>query len=425
MGRYEIETKLGEGGMGVVYKAVDPVLGRPVALKVGKVAQLNPGAAGVAHRNELLREARVAAQFIHPNIAITYDAGLEADLFYTALEYIDGVGLDHHTDPAHLLPRLQVLESAFNVCYALDYIHGKGYAHLDVKPSNIMITRMGETKLMDFGIAHLLGDAGNGEKKIVGSPYYMSPEQIDTEAGINHQSDIYSLGVVLYELVSGHRPFTGKDPYEVLYRITHDDPVPLGDLVPDISPELEAVVGRAMSRDPSGRFETARELADHLQPIIRGQDSKAVGEREKDKIEALRRLLFFRHFPYADLLRVVQISTWSSHERQAWILEGDQTGRSIFFLVRGTASVHTAAGRKPLRQGECLADSAIVFNAPRSVRVRAETDCLVMAINANILNQAEEGLQVKFLKEFYKNKTMQLVDANLRLIQAGHGGERA
>ena len=208
-------------------------------------------------------------------LAITYDAGCEDDFFYMTMEFIDGKNLTAHTRPSGLMDRSQVLEIIYNVCFALDYIHKKGYVHLDIKPSNIMLTAIGEVKLMDFGISRLLKDMP-APQGMTGSLYYMSPEQIDPGRKLDFQTDIYSLGVVAYQLLTGKRPFTGDTGYQVFYKIMNDDPEPLDDILPDISPDIVEVVQRAMAKRPEDRFESARAFAEGLLPMAIGEESCSV-----------------------------------------------------------------------------------------------------------------------------------------------------
>ncbi len=419
LGRYEIISTVGSGGMGTVYLAKDPVLGRQVALKVGHVTKESDEKSDKSHFVKYLKEARLAAQFVHPNIAITYDAGFKKDLFYMALEYIDGTDLHKFTRETDLLPRIQVLEILYNVCHALEYIHKNGYIHLDIKPSNIMLTNMGEVKLMDFGISRLLKKKPKDDTEISGSVFYMSPEQTNPKKHLNCHTDIFSLGVVGYQLFTGKRPFEGNTPYEVFYKIIHEDPVIIQKIIPDISLEIEKVILKAISKKPEDRFQTAKDFADALIPIIKGKDSTSLNTQEKKKIDYMKRLLFFKHFQYSDLEEVLRISSWNFHLKNSWIIEKSETDRNIYIVILGKAAVHIGKDVKYLKEGDCFGETAVLHNMPRNAKLRAETDCVVMAINANILNQVDSAILVKFLKGFYLTKTLQLVDANLKLIQMG------
>ena len=420
-GRYETLSILGKGGMGTVYQATDSFLERTVALKIARISSLDINGQKKDILDQCLKEARLAAQFIHPNIVITYDAGIEDDLFFIALEYIKGTGLERHVSKHNLLAQSKVLEIIYNTCYALDYIHRKGYVHLDIKPSNIMLTRRDEVKLMDFGISRFLKEeeAPTGGTKIFGTPAYMSPEHAGSGSTVDPQSDIFSLGIVLYELLSGRKPFGGKNLNEKIYSILKLEPVPIGRLVPGIASDLEYIVHKALNKKKAKRFKTVKAFAETLLPIIKGKDSGALGKHDKKKISYLKRLSFFKHFQYTELMDVIKISSWNFHDRKASIVVPDENDNQIYFLVRGKAKLHLKGDVKYIEQGECFGETAVLYKMPRKAEVFADTNCIVMAINASLLKQAADALQVKFLREFYNIKIMHLVDANLKMIRAG------
>ncbi len=416
IGRYEIKTMIGKGGMGTVYRALDPVLGRYVALKA---ITMDVGSADLANTQGISRclaEARLSSQLIHPNIVITYDAGFEKNVFFMALEFIEGTGLDRRVKQGAMEP-VQAAEIVFNVCHALHYIHDKGLVHLDVKPANIMLTRIGEVKLMDFGIARVLA-AKRSTDECSGSVPYMSPEQAGAKYASDHRSDIFSLGVVLYELLSGKRPFPGENAFQIIYSILNSPHPPLDELIPGLPGELIDVVDRALQKKPEDRFATAREFADALVPVLKGRTNKALSHEDKRKIDILRRLTFFQYFQNDHMERVLNISSWHIHKKGALIIEPCEHDSHIYILVSGRASlVIKDTVSDTFSPGECFGESAILYQKPRQASVRAETDCLVMSVNAHILNQEDPGLQVMFLKEFYRKKTRQLVHSNLKLIQ--------
>lgn len=417
IGRYQIKSQIGKGGMGTVYRALDPVLGRYVALKA--MAMDMRKEAESEHLNRCLTEARLSSQLIHPNIVITYDAGFEKNMFYMALEFIEGRGLDGADGEGGPMDPVKAAEIVFNVCHALDYIHDKGLVHLDIKPANIMVTRLGEVKLMDFGIARLLKDQG-ASSEVAGSVPYMSPEQTGADFPKDHRSDIFSLGVVLYELLSAKRPFTGETSFQIMYQILNEQPEPLNERMSGLPVALTNAVAKAMAKDPEKRFNSARDFADALLPVIKGQDTRALSSEDKRKVQALRRLVFFQHFQDSYMERILEISGWHFHKKGSFIIEESEHDSNIYIMVTGRASlIIKEEVIEPFSPGECFGESAILFIKPRQAKVRAESDCLVMSINANILNQEESGLQVMFLKEFYRKKTRQLVHSNLKRIQSG------
>jgi serine/threonine-protein kinase len=420
IGRYQIKAKIGKGGMGTVYRALDPVLERNVALKAVAMELGSDENTRQAEMSRCLSEARLSSQLLHQNIVITYDAGFENNLFYMALEYIDGTGLKDQVNKQKPMDPLKAAEIVFNVCHALQYIHDKGLVHLDIKPANIMITRLGEVKLMDFGIARFLKD--NAEiQGVSGSVPYMSPEQTGAKYEKDHRSDIFSLGVVLYELLSGEKPFTGESSFQIMYNIIHTQSLPLHERFPDIPESLSQVVEKAMGKKPENRFSKARDFADALLPILRGKTSKALSREDKRKIEALRRLMLFQYFQKSDMERVLAISSWHFFKKGGFIMEENENVSRIYIIVNGRASLIIKEVIDTFGPGDFFGESAILFQKPRQAKLRAESDCLVMCINANILNQEEPGLQVMFLKEFYRKKTRQLVHSNLKLIKADVG----
>jgi serine/threonine protein kinase len=247
----------------------------------------------------------------------------------------------------------------------------------------------------------------------------MSPEQTDPASALNRQSDIFSLGVVAYQLLTGKKPFQGEAPFQVFYQILHHEPESILSISPHVLPEQEAVIKKAMSKDRKDRFQTAREFADAILPLIKGADSTVLSQHQRKKISYLKRLLLFRHFQESEIQEVLHISSWCFYPEKSWILAESEADRNIYILVLGRASIHVNREVKYIKPGDCFGESAVLHTMPRKAKLWAESDCVIMSINASLLNQASNGIQVKFLREFYMNKTVQLVEANLRLIQRG------
>jgi serine/threonine-protein kinase len=265
-GRYEIETLLGQGGMARVFRGTDRVLDRTVAIKV-----LSPQFADddqfVAR---FRREAQAAAGLNHPNIVGVYDTGDQGDVHFIVMEYVEGRTLrDVIRSDGPLLPE-RAAEIGGAVARALSSAHEAGLVHRDIKPGNIMLTREGEVKVMDFGIARTsTGDTLTQTAAVLGTASYLSPEQAQG-LPVDTRSDIYSLGCVLYEMLTGRAPFIGDSPVAIAYMHVKEDPVPPSRLNPDVPPTLDAVVLKAMAKNPANRYETAEELRADLERARRG-----------------------------------------------------------------------------------------------------------------------------------------------------------
>ncbi|HKR29650.1 MAG TPA: serine/threonine-protein kinase [Terriglobales bacterium] len=258
--RYEIVGELGRGAMGVVYRAIDPTIGRTVALKTTRLDLDEIG------QDELLRrlrnEAHAAGQMNHANIVTIHDAGECDGLFYIAMEYLEGETLQSLMAEQRLIPTDQIVEIARQVAAGLDYAHAMKVVHRDIKPANIMIMRQNIAKIMDFGISKSIGTLTR-TGQILGTPYYMSPEQVMGHA-VDGRCDLFSFGVVLYEMATGARPFGGDTVATVIYKIINETPPSPSELQAAIHPELSAVITRCMEKRPEDRYQTGAQLAADL-----------------------------------------------------------------------------------------------------------------------------------------------------------------
>ncbi len=260
IGRYQVLEVLGKGAMGVVYRAEDPTIGRQVALKTTRL-----DVAGMENEETLRRfrqEARAAGTLNHPNIVTIYDAGEQAGLFYIAMELIRGVTLQSLLADHKVLETDQVVEILRQVCAGLDYAHQHGIIHRDVKPANIMITPEGLVKIMDFGIAKY-GAGMTTAGQVLGTPSYMSPEQV-RGATLDGRSDLFSVGVILYECATGQKPFKGENVTTIVYQIIAEEPRPARTLNAKLHPRFDAVIARAMAKNQGQRYQTGAELARDL-----------------------------------------------------------------------------------------------------------------------------------------------------------------
>ena len=263
IGRYEVLTELGHGAMGIVYKARDPQLDRIVAIKTLRVDLRPLPDDRDDFRLRFHREAMAAGRLTHAHIVAIYDV-LEIDETpYIVMEYVEGETLAHLLAAEGPFRPRRAVEIVLQVCRALEYAHARGVVHRDIKPANILLAGGREVKVSDFGIARIAGTKLTQTGALLGSPSYMSPEQVKG-LEVDGRSDLFSLGVVLYEALAGADPFSGESPSTVLYKIVHEEPAPLLQRARAVAPALDAVVRRVLAKDPGRRYPTARAFADDL-----------------------------------------------------------------------------------------------------------------------------------------------------------------
>jgi eukaryotic-like serine/threonine-protein kinase len=262
IGKYEILEELGRGGMGVVYKAFDPVMEREVAIKVvSDVMMAKP-----EMRDRFLREARTAGKLSHENITIVHDVGEEGGKPFIVMEYLGGEDLGHLIGSKNPLLLEQKLGFAIQICRGLAFLHARGFIHRDIKPANIRIVT-GKVKIMDFGIARSATSELTKSGAIIGTPFYMSPEQIRGQK-VDHRSDMFSFGVLLYELLSGEKPFTGEEPTTVMYKIVHEEPSWSGGTMISGGTALHKVLMKLLAKNPDERYRDLSETAGELESIL-------------------------------------------------------------------------------------------------------------------------------------------------------------
>ena len=261
VGRYEITGELGRGAMGVVYKAMDPTIGRTVALKTMRLDVHGLDTQEMVRRFQ--NEARAAGVLNHPNIVTIYDAGEHEGIFYIAMEFIEGTTLHELLAEKRVLPTEEVVQLARQICRGLDYAHFNGIVHRDVKPANIMITANGTVKIMDFGIAKAGGQVTN-TGQVLGTPNYMAPEQVKGRP-LDGRSDLFSLGVILYEMLTGEKPFVGQNVTTIIYKIVNETPITPRDLDVTVHPGLSAIVTKALAKAPDDRYQSGADLIRDLE----------------------------------------------------------------------------------------------------------------------------------------------------------------
>ena len=266
-GRYEVQGRIGVGGMAEVWRGYDRTLNRTVAIKT----LLPQFARDASFVDRFRREAQAAARLNHPGIVSVYDSGTDGDTPYIVMQFIEGRTLADYLAAGKTIPPMKAAQVAKEIAEALAAAHAEGVIHRDIKPANVMVTRDGKVLVMDFGIARLISgpETAPQTSAVLGTASYLSPEQAQGQA-VDARTDIYALGVVLYEMLTGRPPFTGDSPMAIAYKQVNATPAAPSSVNPDVPPELDAVVMRALSKNPANRYQTGQEFADDLERVRTG-----------------------------------------------------------------------------------------------------------------------------------------------------------
>lgn len=406
LGKYEVVREIARGSMGIVCLGYDPFIDRQVAIKVAHAGQLRDPESGREYRRMFFNEAHTAGLLAHPNIVAIHDAGVDAETCYIVMEYVEGERtLKHYTRPQQLPPVEQAVEMLYKCARALDYAHRQGVIHRDIKPTNILVTRDLDVKIGDFSIACIkkLDATATLPAGMVGSPRYMSPEQV-SEDYLTHQTDLFSLGVIAYELLSGRHPFQADNFSRLVGKILHESPPPLCGLRPELPAALEAAVDRALAKDRQARYQSGMEFARALAGVygelaeLPRQDISA-----EEKFLAVRELAFFGEFPEAEVWEIVRAGSWQVYEdAQAIVAEGELDD-CFFLLCAGEVSVHKAGQRlRTLGRGECFGEMGYVGRSRRTATLVAQGQAALLKLDAAAIGQVSVNCQVRFLKMFLR-----------------------
>ena len=269
IGRFDIQHELGRGAMGMVYLAIDPEIERQVAIKTLALTHEFEGKALEDARERFRREAAAAGRLEHPNIVGVHDIGEEHDIAYIAMDYAPGKSLDNYTDPDRLLPVEEVLEIGIQVADALDYAHRNKVVHRDIKPANLIYDHSDHRiRITDFGVASMVDDSRTRTGTVLGSPSYMSPEQVRGQK-LDGRTDLYSLGVTLYQLLTGRLPFTGDSLANLMHRIINDRHKGIGTIRKGLPGCASRIVNKALQKDRDKRFQTGAEMKEALQRCLK------------------------------------------------------------------------------------------------------------------------------------------------------------
>jgi serine/threonine protein kinase len=393
-GKYELRKQLGKGASGTVYLALDTFTGQDVALKVLDREVIAGEAFESTHTKQFLNEASLAGQLSHPHIASILEATVNEENGYIAIEYVPGGDLSQFTSPEHLLPVEDACEIAFKICGALDYASRQGIVHRDIKPANIMVVSGTNIKVSDFGAAYL-HSALDTQIDGIGSPLYMSPEQIASKP-LGFQSDMFSLGVLLYELFTGQRPFAGPNMPALINSILHDEPIPPSSLRPGLGKDVDRILLKMLAKSSDERYPTWAELA--LDLAIVGRLSvlqHAISDR--DKFVALRKMTVLERLDDAEIWELAYAGRWTRVPARTPIMREDEPGNSLYFLGSGEAMV-TKQGRllNVLRAGEYFGEMAYIKSGSiaRQATVESMSDLVLAEFDMQAIQQLSNNCQL-------------------------------
>jgi len=417
IGKYDVQKFLGKGATGTVYLAVDTFSGREVALKVIEPEVFRDPEFGAVYRSQFLNEASLAGKLVHPHIIAILDAVVREDSGYIAMECVTGGDLSEHVSPGNMLPVADVLQIGFKCSGALEYAFREGIVHRDIKPANIMIVAGTNVKITDFGAAYLRKSQAI-QTEVMGSPFYMSPEQISGKE-LTHHSDMYCLGVVLYELLTGRRPHSAERLEDLIKMILQQDPAAPSKVRPDLPRTIDRVILRALAKRPGDRYKTWSEFEFDLSEVAKlALPAEAISDSEK--FVTLKKVEMLAALSDAELWELANAGRWSRVERGVALVREGEMGQSFFFLARGQAKV-TRQGRllNVVNAGECFGEMGYIRGGalPRHATVESMTDLLIAEFDPETLARMSAGAQLQLTRALARNLVDRLELANTRLAR--------
>ena len=409
IGKYVIINKIGKGSTGMVYLSHDPYYHRDVAIKVYDIVEDSDADRAKVSRKMFFNEAHMVGMLQHPNILPIYDAGEENGQYYVVTEHIQGARtLEAYCKPDNLLRVDNVVKIIYKCAKALHYAHKQGVIHRDIKPSNIMLTTTNDVRIIDFGIA-LLQDADISRiEGIAGSPSYMSPEQVKS-AEISDASDLYSLGAVMYELVSGFRPFRGKTLSRLLNQIIYATAAPIHTLRADVPEELEEVVSIALQKDPAKRYKNGHDFASALTRVYKDLQTQYDQIDNQEHFDLLRRLRFFHDFSQDEIWELLRASDWAEHRDGETIVREGELDDRFYVVVSGKVLIESNERLLgSFDAGDCFGEASYLADAKRTTTIMASGPVTVLSVSATLLEQASVACQLRFNKVFLRALILRL-----------------
>jgi eukaryotic-like serine/threonine-protein kinase len=409
IGKYVIIKEVGRGSTGVVYLSHDAYYGRDVAIKVYNIdAGGDEDRARVA-RKMFLSEAHLVGMLQHPNILPIYDAGEENGYCYIVTEHVHGARtLSAYCRADNLLRVDDSVEIIYKCAKALHYAHSRGVIHRDVKPSNIMLTQDNDVRIIDFGIALVSDSEISRIEGIAGSPSYMSPEQVQS-LELSNRSDLYSLGAVMYELLTGSRPFRAGNLQKLLHQIVYATAPPIHTLRAEVPEDLENVVAMALQKEPGRRYRSGLDFAAELTRVHQKLREQNARIDRQEQFGVLRRLKFFHEFSHAEIWEVLRASQWQTYSRGEEIVKEGEMDDRFYVILSGTCTVERHGVRLgAIETGECFGEASYVPGAKRSATIRALEGVAVLKVSSTLLEQVSASCQLRFNRVFLRTMITRL-----------------
>jgi serine/threonine protein kinase len=420
IGRYEIKEVVGKGSMGIVFRAYDPLEDTDVAVKVAKRDVLNDVNQGSTFRKLFYNEARLAGKLKHPNILGVYDAELEQENSFIVMELVPGgKTLEPYCYVEKLLPIQKIIEIVFKAAKALDYAHRQGVVHRDIKPSNILVDPDMDVKIGDFSISYITrSDVTETQVTgLIGSPLYMSPEQLREET-VTGQTDIFSLGLVMYELLTGKHPFVATKFSLIMNKILNEAHQPIKDHRSDIPQVLAKIVDKALNKDSAKRYKNAIDFAADLSiasdQLLEHPIKQETSEEERFALVEV--LDFFENFPSNEIWEILRASSWEDYQDGDPIITEGDIDDSFYILVEGNVVVKKGnTGIGTLTKGDCFGEMGYISKTQRTASIYANGRVSLLKAKSTLMDQASESCQLRFTKVFLRTLILRLSHANERI----------
>ncbi len=417
LSKYQVIRQIGSSNISTVYLGHDPFIDRPVAIKVANLASSEAGEDKELYRKLFFNEAQTAGMLRHPNITSIYDAGVDNGNYYIVMEYVHGGGtLEQYCTVNNLLPLHACVTLLFKTVTALAYAHKKSVIHRDIKPRNILLTHDLDVKLSDFGIASLPGTDATEMLRNAGSPMYMSPEQVRGD-DLSPQSDLFSLGIVMYELLTGKHPFNGENLEAIQHQILNTTPPQLVELRSEIPEILQRIIDRALAKQISKRYKSGDDMAGDLSLVFDFIDTPKNEIGRQEKFNTLRGMDFFSFFTDTEVWELINAGIWQCiPEGENIILEGE-VDKSFYVIVEGEVQV-SKTGRylDKLVSGDCFGEMGFISGQKRSATIKALTDVTILKVHAPLIERASVNCQLRFHKLFLNTMIERLCRATDRIV---------